>query len=392
MTNPLIGYCCNVHSGVTLDEVKANLQRYSTRVQKTLADNTVLPIGLWFSDSVSGELEVAGASEAFSDWLSKHQLLPYTINGFPFGDFHSTVVKHSVYRPDWADPSRLNYTIRLAKILNRLLPAKEKFATISTLPLGWPTNGFAKSDLDDGDNRFLNQCADQYKTLARELDGMFASTGRITMICIEPEPGCVLDSAGDIVRFFQHYLLTGTERENETMLRHVGVCHDVCHSAVMFEPQTSAVARYTEAGIRIGKAQISSALDVDFSSAEPASILMMLRQFSEPRYLHQTTIRQQDQVAFHEDLNLAIAANATPAGNWRVHFHVPIFAEKLGPLGTTQHQIIEFLSALKTYNHSVPHLEVETYAWNVLPDTHRKETTLEQSISQELEWLSNAMR
>ena len=392
MTDPIIGYCCNVHPGVMLDEVKENLVRYSTCVQQTTDANVDLPIGLWFSDSVSRELADEGASGEFARWLSEHRLLPYTMNGFPFGDFHSNVVKHSVYRPDWADRTRLAYTIRLAKILDRLLPEEHEFATISTLPLGWPTDGYRKSDLNGGDHRFLKQCADQFKAVALELDQMHAATGRITMVCIEPEPGCVLDTADDIARFFENFLLNGSRHDDEIVLRHIGVCHDVCHSAVMFEPQAEAVRRYSEAGIRIGKAQISSALNVNFSAGDAVEKMEALQQFSEPRYLHQTTIRDQGRQNFHEDLNLAIAAHETPTGIWRVHFHVPIFASKFGPLGTTQIQVVDFLNALKSFDHPVPHLEVETYAWNVLPDAHRQDSTLSDSISRELDWLANAMR
>ena len=33
-------------------------------------------------------------------------LLPFTFNGFPYGDFHSERVKDAVYRPDWAGDDR----------------------------------------------------------------------------------------------------------------------------------------------------------------------------------------------------------------------------------------------------------------------------------------------
>ena len=33
--------------------------------------------------------------------------MPFTFNGFPYGDFHQSVVKHRVYEPTWADAERL---------------------------------------------------------------------------------------------------------------------------------------------------------------------------------------------------------------------------------------------------------------------------------------------
>jgi hypothetical protein len=62
---------------------------------------------------------------------------------------------------------------------------------------------------------------------------------------------------------------------------------------------------------------------------------------------------------------------------------VPIFADRLGVISTTQGAIEECLDALRD---DIPPLEVETYAWNVLP---RSLITLELSegISREMEWL-----
>ena len=60
--------------------------------------------------------------EAFRDWLAEAGLLPYTVNGFPYGDFHRKVVKHDVYRPTWHTRARLDYTLDLIHVLDALLP------------------------------------------------------------------------------------------------------------------------------------------------------------------------------------------------------------------------------------------------------------------------------
>ena len=73
-------------------------------------------------------------------------------------------------------------------------------------------------------------------------------------------------------------------------------------------------------------------------------------------------------------------------GEWRVHFHVPIFLDSAGTLGTTQDQILEGLPLLSEFG--VKHFEVETYAWNVLPDPLRSED-LAKGIARELEWLAS---
>jgi hypothetical protein len=47
-----------------------------------------------------------------------------------------------------------------------------------------------------------------------------------------------------------------------------------------------------------------------------------------------------------------------------VHFHVPVDAPDLGPLGTTRPQLREALRAVRGFDYA-PHLEVETYTWSV---------------------------
>jgi hypothetical protein len=45
---------------------------------------------------------------------------------------------------------------------------------------------------------------------------------------------------------------------------------------------------------------------------------------------------------------------------------VPVFLQDLGELGSTQESLLATLAALSA-DHLSPHLEVETYTWDVLP-------------------------
>ncbi len=51
---------------------------------------------------------------------------------------------------------------------------------------------------------------------------------------------------------------------------------------------------------------------------------------------------------------------------WRIHFHVPVDAETLGPLETTREDLKRALAAVRGLSYA-PHLEVETYTWSVFP-------------------------
>ncbi len=386
-----IGYCGNVHPGRTLDEVKNNLIKYSLDVKSQVRPDSPMGIGLWLSATAAKELDDQDRLFEFRDWLAESGLLPFTFNGFPYGDFHQEIVKHDVYRPTWADPQRLDYTVRLAEILNVLLPAGID-GTISTLPLGWPVDR-SKSNVDD--EQFWKLSARNLKTCAERMDNIAQSTGRNIFICIEPEPGCVLDTCDDVVDFFNQHLLVHDAATNQIIRDHIGVCHDVCHSAVMFEKQTKAINDYAASDIRVGKVQVSSAVSVDFESDatdDKVAKLSQLSQFAEPKYLHQTTVEKDGKVKFYEDLDLAINANGPhPVGQWRVHFHVPIFSQSLGLIGTTQLDIQECIEAILATENPLPHFEIETYAWNVLPKG-LEEDSLADGIAKEVTWFDELVR
>src|SRR5262249_26695877 len=152
---------------------------------------------------------------------------------------------------------------------------------------------------------------------------------RCICLCLEPEPGCVLQRSTDVVRFFKDHLLGGPDEA--IVRRHLRVCHDICHAAVMFEEQTEVLQRYRDAGIEVGKVQVSSAVRMaldDRPKGDRAAALQQLAGFNEERYLHQTMVcLPSGSPSFYEDLPAALrTADADdPAGEWRVHFHVPVY-------------------------------------------------------------------
>src|SRR5690606_25222330 len=111
-----------------------------------------------------------------------------------------------------------------------------------------------------------------------------AIKGRRIVIAIEPEPGCHFDRATDLVDFFDRYIPLEDRR-------YLTVCHDVCHAAVMNEPQSEVLALYHANQMVVGKFQISSAITVNWAEMsldERQAALTQLSGFAEDRYLHQT--------------------------------------------------------------------------------------------------------
>ena len=122
-------------------------------------------------------------------------------------------------------------------------------------------------------------------------------------------------------------------------------------------------------------------------AARRAEAATALGQFREPRYLHQTVVRDADgHTRFYDDLPLALRSidGQEPAGEWRVHFHMPIYCDRVFEnVQTTRSHIPECVELLKN---RVSHWEIETYAWDVLPKPLRQ-GTLAEGIAAELTWL-----
>ncbi len=375
-----IGYCTNVHPGHDLATTWAHLHETACAVKAAVSPQDDMPIGLWFSWETARQLTDGKSLTRFRDDLLDQGLVPLSLNGFPYGDFHQERVKKQVYHPTWMDSSRLEYTLALCHILAALVPAHQ-IGTISTLPVIW---GEPQPSAEQ-----LRVAAGQLRTVAHELNRIETASGRRIWLCLEPEPGCHLQRSSDLVRFYEEFLCRGGH--DALVRRYLGVCHDVCHSAVMFEPQAEAWQNYRQAGIAVPKVQVSSALRARFSAVAPekrSELLRELARFAEDRYLHQTMVAAGGALRFHEDLPQALADVRVPDGEWRIHFHVPIFASELGSLDTTQDDIGDLRRCLaESPEH--PYVEVETYAWEVLPRP-LQENCLADGIARELRWCAEA--
>ena len=398
----------NVHAGQSFSEVLANLENYSARVQSIVG--SPIGIGLWFSENSAVEALGVGNLERLRSTLARHSLVPYTMNGFPQGDFHQKVVKHLVYQPTWWETSRLEYTRKLVRILDAILPEGQS-GSISTLPIAWGAPEPTSEQLLTASKNLI--------FLAQELARLREVTGRHIVIAIEPEPGCYLTSTASFVKFYCEHLLDACSSSSlrKHVLDHITICHDVCHAAVMFEDQSIELNALFNDGICVGKVQVSSAISIPWSklSREQTEVaLMQLNQFAEDRYLHQTTfgdVKPSQSLTsggeptlqrLVEDLPIALSRvksdspssetlkkAGTLPGEWRVHFHIPIFVEQFGELSTTQSEIEKMLALLVplagTSQFPTGHFEIETYAWPVLPEG-LKATDLASGIAREIDW------
>jgi sugar phosphate isomerase/epimerase len=354
-------YCTNVHPCRSAADLPALLDTYAVEVREECG--FPIGVGLWLPAAALADLQATPAGTArLATALAERGLVCHTLNAFPHGDFHGQSVKDRVYRPDWSDPTRLDYTLACGELLAGLLP-DTAVGSISTLPLGFKGHPHGAG--------FEAAALDRLVDLAVAWARLREQTGRTIRLAIEPEPFCLIETTAEAIAFFTRLLQAAAVRGAERAVReHVGLCYDVCHQAVEFEDAAEAIGRLTAAGIRINKVQVSCAIELDHP-ADPAAREALAR-FAEPRYLHQTFARTSSgRILSIADLTAAHALQPprewqeSPA--WRVHFHVPVDAERIGPLGTTRGELRRALAAIGRLA-EMPHLEVETYTWPVMPD------------------------
>ena len=392
-------YCSNIHPGETWNEVFTNLQQYLPVLKGKLSPEQPFGIGLRLADVAARELLTGETFTQFQDWLNQQDLYVFTLNGFPYGGFHRQVVKDQVYAPDWSKPERVEYTLRLVRILAALLPAGMD-GGISTVPLSykpWWTTDTARESV-------MGECSLNLATVAAEMARIREETGKLLHLDLEPEPDGSIENTAEVIDFFQTWLLPRggaalakilgiSQQSAQSRLReHIRICYDTCHFAVEYEEPTSVFDRLQAAGIRIGKIQLSAALQVRLpNDIQKRRVLMeRLRPFAESTYLHQVIERQDDNRLHHyRDLANALPyLEQTKAQEWRTHFHVPIFIRDYQLLQSTQEEIITVLNLLHQ-NHACQNLEIETYTWEVLPPQMKMDVLA--SIEREYEWVLGAI-
>jgi sugar phosphate isomerase/epimerase len=362
--NAAPSYCTNVHPAQDVPGLIAQFDTYAVPIRERLGADR-LKLGLWLAaDSARVLAADPAALRRFRRELTARGLAVETLNAFPYQSFHEPVVKRAVYRPDWRSPDRVRYTLDCATVLHGLLDDDAAYGSISTLPLAW------REPWGPADDTRAAAALTRVTTALRE---RARRHGRPVVLAVEPEPGCVLDTVDDALGWL------GRRADPEF----VGLCVDTCHLAVSFADPARAVAGIAAAGLRVVKVQVSAALHVPDPS-DPAT-RSALAEFIEPRYLHQV----REQVAGGAVLavdDLPDAFTGLPGrGPWRVHYHVPLHARPRSPLRSTTDVTAALLIALgDAEGGPMPHLEIETYTWEVLPERHRH--GLVEGIAGEFAW------
>ncbi|XWW45920.1 metabolite traffic protein EboE [Fibrella sp. USSR17] len=390
-----LGYCTNIHPGEAWDDHFRHLREQVPAVKAAVSPNALLPLGLRLANQASIDLLQPEKLAELKNWLAETGCYVFTMNGFPYGGFHNERVKDQVHAPDWTTSDRADYSIRLFRLLAKLMPETETEGGISTSPLSyrlwWPT--------PEARQQAMHTATQNVLRVLTELLQLRETTGKVLHLDIEPEPDGLLDNTADFVAWYTDVLRPAARTylaqqhglsaaDADTALRdHIQLCYDVCHVAVAYEELESVLAALQEADILVGKVQISSALRLRFDQTSDATY-QAIAAFNEPTYLHQVVARLADGSLNHYgDLPDALTDfDAATHREWRVHFHVPLFLDHYGLLQSTQNSVVDVLQRQRTRPFT-NQLEVETYTWGVLPAD--LQLPISESISREMAWVFN---
>ena len=387
-------YSTLVHPGDTWDQMWTSLQTFVPKVKQQLSPHDPFGVCLRLSARSADTLvHDAAAVAALRAFLADHDMYLYTANAFPYGSFKGTVVKQDVYEPDWRSNERTVYTKNVADVLAAV--AVDGIApSIQSPPLGF------KPRVTGPD--VIASFTDHVLDVTAPLVDIERRTGKTVTLALEPEPYCFLETTDEVIAYFRDHLYSGAaavrlgaltglpvSESHAALRRHVGIVFDICHQAIEYEDITTSLQRLVDAGIPILKLQQAAAIHVPQVTQQAVDALA---KYAQTIYLTQTIEQQNGRLTRYLNLEEAFAAwQKDPAAGkeWRVHIHVPVFLDDLGPFRTTRFAIED---ALK-FHRQTPlssHLEIETYTWDVLPDSLKTGDIVEY-VCRELEWVKGQL-
>jgi hypothetical protein len=382
-------YSTLVHPADDWEQLYNSLVTYLPKVKERIAGNKAFGVCLRLSASSAATLAASAAErDKLKRFLADNNMYIYTVNAFPYGAFKGTVVKEQVYEPDWRSEERTRYTINVADVLADV-GAPGMALSIQSAPLGFKPRV-------TGDD-VVKSYTDHVLRVVAHLIALQARTGRTVQLALEPEPYCFLETTDETIDYFTHHLYSGAAVEklaklahipiseaNEALRRHLGIVYDICHQAVEYENISESLQKLVDAGIPIFKLQEAAALHIP-EVTQP--VVDTLKRYAKTIYLTQTLEKKDGKITKFLNVDDAIAAFEKNPGprEWRTHIHVPVFLDDLGQFRTTRFAIEDALRFHKSKPLS-PHLEVETYTWDMLPDS-LKSGDIVDYICRELEWV-----
>jgi sugar phosphate isomerase/epimerase len=370
-------YCLNIHPGERAEDQLAAVRTHAAAVKARVSPRAPMGLGLRLGAAAARALDASPARRAaWARTMDELGMYVFTFNGFPYGRFHRARVKERVYAPDWRDPRRVDYTLRLARLLAAWMPDGIE-GSISTVPVGYAARLRTPAA--------RAAAADGLIAAARGLAELERKTGRRVRLALEPEPDCVLQRSDDLAPWWRLLRARAPKSARAALDRHLGLCLDTCHAAVEGEAPETLLDLCDAEAIPVVKIQISAALDVEAGARGRAA----LEPFRDAVYLHQARAWDGAAIAARwPDLDDLLAAPPIPGvKRWLVHLHVPLFWKGQGARVRSTAPAMGPAFWARLRRGACPHLEAETYTFDILPPRLRPRGGVAESVARELEWI-----
>lgn len=381
------------HAGVikpvtSFADIQATMRDFLAPINRAINAESPVDVSVRLSQAALGDPEFSG--EKLRSLLDEYGLALAGISAVSIGGG----TKEHVHHPDWRTEERLGFMFPALNLAAEFAtPAREVGVTTNALSyrhwldIDMPGNWAALT---------LNVIR-----AVQHLVGIRQRTGITIHIDLEVEPGSVLRDSADILRFYTQWLLPrgsamlsdrmdeigGTA--TEAILRHVRLALDTAHAGVVWDDAGASLDAFEQYGIRIGRLQVSSALEVQIP-AEPDARQEMaehLATFVSPTLLQQVVAHRDGAlVQRFEDLPDAIAViNESVSERWRIHTHAPLLADRYGIFASTREDTASWIREIARRGLDVGMIELRSANWDVVP--HDDRGPMEAMIMREVEWV-----
>ena len=367
-------------------------------IQATVRES-LAPINLALGNSspvgVSVRLSQAALNDAALDATNLKALL---------GEYHlqlagissvsiSGGAKDQVHQPDWRREERLGFMFGATNLMAEI-------AGKNGAEMGITTNALSHRSWLDID--FPGNWAALSLNIVRVVQHLATireKTGVTIHIDLEVEPGSVLRDTDDVIRFWNNWILTRgaamlSDRMQVTdgtaadaMNRHIRLALDTAHAAVVGDDAASSLDRLIEAGVGIGRLQVSSALEVtvpDYQT-DRQDLLAHLDGIRSATLLQQVVATRDGEIVHRYD-DLPTAVDAEAAGEtWRIHTHAPVLADRYGIWRSTRDEAGPWVREIASRGMNVGMIELRSANWDVVPADDRGE--IGEMIAREAAWV-----
>jgi hypothetical protein len=360
--SPRLALCANVfpaqNAAQAIESLNGAMRKVVGQLPTHIKGN--ISYGLYLSYQTCCEFEEhPQLLTEYAAALSDLDLQVTTANAFPFGDFHAQHVKEKVFLPDWRQQQRVDYTCKVADLLAELATDASGLS-ISTCPFGYNSDAADTSSLEN------------VKQVVSHLKDIHQQSGKHIRLAFEAEPCACFSDSVPLIDFL-------AENFTAEQLLYLGICFDLCHSAVTGEDYQQVLDRAAQQKVSIAKVQISSALERNTVLCEDS--YGDVQQLSRSAYFHQTAVSLGEDSRLYPDIEDVPAEVVKKADEWRIHCHVPVCHDAYsgGWSGTAWRPAVQAAMAAKISN-----FEVETYTLNLLNSKFVQNSSIEDCIAAEI--------